>query len=187
MIGEQHTAIQTRTLSDQNGDWTRNVTFNPFNNALGTLVSADLTLSGDAKAKPVGAGYRPHRRLLQCPANRPVFDLLKPGGTLLDTATAASDLSGALASFHGTDMFTEPFGTTTDDDIPRLAWRLSPTEYAPDLAFFSGPDPVSLAVQAIATLSAELPGSADLLSSGLEGAQVTLSYTYLPNPTRRRT
>ena len=61
-------------------------------------------------------------------------------------------------------------------------WRLSPTEYAPDLAFFSGPDPLSLAVQAIATLSAELPGSADLLSSALEGAQVTLSYTYLPSP-----
>ncbi len=179
IVGEQHTAIQTQTLSDRNGDWTRNVTFSPFNNALGTLVSADLTLSGDAKASlsvqdtgPTAGSYNATQSA--------VFNLLKPGGALLDTATAASDLSGALASFHGTDTFTQPFGTTTNDAFLAPLAAFSDGD-APDLAFFSGPDPVSLAVEAIATLSAELPGSADLLSSGLEGAQVTLSYTYLPN------
>ena len=179
VLGEEHTAIQTRTLSDQNGDWTRNITFNPFNNALGTLVSADLTLSGDAKASlsvqdtgPTAGSYNASQSA--------VFNLLKPGGTLLDTASAVADLSGALASFHGADLFTKPFGTTTKDTFLSQLAAFS-DGYAPDLAFFSGPDPVSLAVQAIATLSADLPGSADLLSSGLEGAQVTLSYTYLPN------
>jgi len=39
--------------------------------------------------------------------------------------------------------------------------------YVPDLAFFSGTDPVTLAVEAIGTLTADLPGSADLLSSAL--------------------
>ncbi len=76
--------------------------------------------------------------------------------------------------------FTKPFGTTTTDTI------LSPLdafsdEAKTDLAFFSGPSPLNLAVDAITSLSAQLPGSADLLSSALEGAQVSLSYTYVPS------
>ena len=45
---------------------------------------------------------------------------------------------------------------------------------------FSGPGALALELDANGTLSASLPGSADLLSSALEGAQVSLSYTYLP-------
>ena len=180
VLGEQHTAIQTRTLSDQNGDWTRNVTFNPFNDALGTLVSADLTLSGDVKASlsvqdtgPTAGSYNASQFA--------DFYLYGPDGTSLGSSAGLADQLGTLAPFHGSDNFTEPFGTSIEDAFPTSLETGSASD-ARDLAFFSGPDPLSLAVQAIATLSAELPGSADLLSSGLEGAQVTLSYTYLPNP-----
>jgi len=177
-VGARQTPVQTQTLSNQNGDWTRNVTFNPFNRALGTLISADLTLSGDAKTSlsvqdtgPTAGSYNVDQSV--------VFNLLGPKGASLDSATAASTLSGALASFAGIDKFTKPFGTTTTDTILSPLDAFS-AEDTPDLAFFSGPDPLTLAVDAIGSLSAELPGSADLLSSGLEGAQVTLSYTYLP-------
>jgi hypothetical protein len=179
MLGEQHTAVQTRTLSDQNGDWTRNVTFNPFNQALGTLISADFTLSGNAKTAlslqdtgPTAGSYSVEQSAL--------FNLLGPKGAALGSATAAATQSGSLAPFAGTDNFTKPFGTTISDTILSSLETFSDDAGA-DLAFFSGPDPLTLAVDAIGTLSAELPGSADLLSSALEGAQVTLSYTYLPS------
>ena len=177
--GAQHTAVQTRTLSDQGGNWTRNVTFTPFNRALGTLLSADLTLSGDLKSN---LSVRDTGRTAGAfdVGQSAVFDLVGPKSAGLGSATAAADHSGSLAPFAGTDSFTKPFGTTIDDAILSSLDAFSDDAKA-DLAFFSGMEPVTLAVDAIGTVLAELPGSADLLSSGLEGATVTLSYTYLPS------
>ena len=177
-INEQHTAIQTRTLSDQNGDWTRNVTFNPFNNALGTLVSADLIIQGNVKSTlsvqdtgPTAGSYSVKQYA--------EFYLNGPNSISLGMSDASALQSGTLAPFHGADDFTKAFGTSTKDTFLGSLDAFSES-YAPDLALFSGPDPLTLAVQAITGISAELPGSADLLSSALEGAQMTLSYTYLP-------
>ncbi|MGH7060649.1 MAG: choice-of-anchor E domain-containing protein, partial [Stellaceae bacterium] len=85
VVGEKHTAIQTRTLADRNGDWTRNVGFNPFNPKLGTLVSADFTLKGDVKAKfsvqdlgPTAGSFTIGQSVL--------LDLLGPGRTSLGQA-----------------------------------------------------------------------------------------------------
>ena len=178
LLGTRQTATQTRTLSNQNGNWTRDVTFNRFNPALGTLEGANLTISGDVKAslsvQNIGrtAGtYNVHQSV--------AFNLLGPGGRSLGSATAGATRSGSLKPFAGIDNFTKPFGTTIDDTILGSSGLIS-DEYAPVLALFSGPGPLTLAVQALGSLSAELPGSADLLSSALEGAEVTLSYTYLP-------
>ena len=177
-INEQHTAIQTRTLSDQNGDWTRSVTFNPFNNALGTLVSADLTVQGNVKSKlsVQNTGTTVSSYDVQQYSE---FYLNYPDGMTLGRSDASIVQSGTLASFHGADDFTEAFGTSTSHNFLGSLDAFS-VSYTPDLALFSGPDPLTLAVQAITGVSAELPGSADLLSAALEGAQVTLSYTYLP-------
>jgi hypothetical protein len=178
VIGVEQTAVQTRTLSDQNGDWTRDVTFNPFDTALGTLLSANLTLSGNVKASL--SVQDTGRTAGSYDVDQSVgFSLLGPKGQSLDSATAASTQSGSLKPIAGADNFTKPFGTTIDDTILSSLDAFS-DEATADLAFFSGADPVTLAVEAFGILSAELPGSADLLSSGLEGAQVTLSYTYLP-------
>jgi len=178
VLGTQQTPVQTRTLSDRNGDWTRNVTFNPFNPALGTLLSANLTLSGTVKASlsvqdtgPTAGFYDVDQSV--------GFSLLGPNGESLDSATAASTQAGSLKPVAGSDNFKKPFGATIDDTILSSLGSSSDAA-ATDLAFFSDADPVTLAVEAFGTLSAELPGSADLLSSALEGAQVTLSYTYLP-------
>ncbi|MGC2525002.1 MAG: choice-of-anchor E domain-containing protein [Stellaceae bacterium] len=177
--GAQHTAVQTRTLADQGGDWARNVTFNPFNRALGTLLSADLTLSGDLKSS---LSVRDTGRTAGAfdAGQSAAFSLVGPQSAALGSATAAADHSGSLAPFAGTDSFSKPFGTTIDDAVLSALDSFS-DEAKADFAFFSGMDPVALAVDAVGTLSAELPGSADLLSSGLEGATVTLSYTYLPS------
>jgi len=179
LAGTQQTPVQTRTLSDQNGDWTRNVTFTPFNTALGTLVSANLTLSGDVKASlslqntgRTAGSYNVDQSVL--------FSLLGPGGELLDSTGDSGTLSGWLNPFAGSDNFTGPFGTTIDDTLWGWLQQISDGNPA-DLAFFSDTDPLTLAVEAIGSLSAELPGNADLLSSALEGAQVSLSYTYLPD------
>ena len=177
-INERHTAVQTQILSDQNGDWTRNVSFNPFNNALGTLVSADLTVQGNVKSKlsvqntgPTAGSYSVKQYA--------DFYLNGPNSTSLGLSDASVLQSGTLAPFHGADNFTKAFGSSTGHNFLGSLDAFSES-YAPDLALFSGPDPLTLAVQAITGVSAELPGSADLLSSGVEGAQMTLSYTYLP-------
>lgn len=178
LLGTRQTATQTRSLSDQGGNWTRNVTFNPFDRALGTLESANLTISGDVKASlsvqntgRAAAAYDVDQSV--------AFSLLGPGGKSLAGAIADATRSGLLNPFAGADNFTRPFGTTVDGTILGSSGPIS-DGYAPDLDFFSGSDPLTLAVAAIGTLSAELPGSADLLSSAGEGAEITLSYTYLP-------
>ncbi len=179
VVGEKHTAVQTRTLGDRNGDWTRKIGFNPFNPKLGTLVSADFTLKGDVKSSfsvqdlgPTAASFTIGQSAL--------LDLLGPGRTSLGQAQAASQRSGTLHPFAGTDNFTKAFGKTVSRGfgIPTADFS---DDIASDLALFSEASPVKLALQAITGLSADLPGSADLLSSGLEGAQITLSYTYLPS------
>lgn len=177
VIGEKHTAVQTRTLGDRNGDWTRKIGFNPFNPKLGTLVSADFTLKGDVKAKfsvqdlgPTAASFTIGQSAL--------LDLLGPGRASLGQAQAASQRSGTLHPFSGTDNFAQAFGKTVSGGFSIPTEDFS-DELASDLALFSEASPVKLALQAITGLSADLPGSADLLSSGLEGARITLSYTYL--------
>ncbi len=174
----RHTAVQVRALSDRNGDWTRGVAFDPFDPALGTLISADITLQGDVKSKlsvqntgPGAAGYSVEQSAL--------FDLLRPDGTSLGSSEAASTRSGILAPFRGTDDFTKPFGISTSDSFLGPLDAFS-TDDGPDLALFSEPGPLALAVQAMTNLGGSLPGNADLLSSGVEGARVTLSYTYAP-------
>ncbi|MGH7065072.1 MAG: PEP-CTERM sorting domain-containing protein, partial [Stellaceae bacterium] len=92
----------------------------------------------------------------------------------------ASQRSGTLHPFSGTDNFTKAFGKTVSRGFGIPTEDFS-DELASDLVLFSEAGPVKLALQAITGLSADLPGSADLLSSGLEGAQITLSYTYLPS------
>jgi hypothetical protein len=174
----RQTTIQTLTLADRSGDWTRNVTFNPFNPALGKLLGVNLALSGDGRASlsvqdtGAKAGFYDVSRSV-------AFNLLRPGGAVLDSSNARSSQSGALDPFAGADNFSEPFGTTTSDKFFAPLETVF-DENSKDFAYFSGGDPVALAVEAIGMLSAELPGSADLLSYALEGAQISLSYTYLP-------
>ena len=177
-IGMQHTAAQARTLADQAGNWARGVAFDRFNPSLGTLFSADITLSGDAKTRlslqntGAGAGsYNVERTV--------TFDLLRPDHTSLGSAAAQSTRSGTLDPFSGADDFTRPFGTTAADTLLAAAEAFSAGAPA-DLALFSGLGSVSLVLDAVGALLADLPGSADLLSSAAEGAKVSLSYTYLP-------
>jgi hypothetical protein len=177
VIGVEHTAVQTRNLGDRNGDWTRAIEFNPFNPKLGTLVSVDFTLRGDVSAKfsvrdlgPTTGSYTIVQSAL--------LNLLGPGGATLGQAQATSQRSGTLHPFSGTDNFSKAFGTTVSRRFTTLTEDFS-DDLAADLGLFSRPGPVDLAVRAVTGLSADLPGSADLLSSGLEGAQVTLSYTYV--------
>ncbi len=177
-FGVQHTAVQTRTLSDQVGNWTRGVAFDRFNPSLGTLIGADIALSGDATTRlsvqNTGAGggaYKVDRTV--------TFDLLRPDRTSLGSVAAQSTRSGMLDPFSGADDFTAPFGTTTSDTL------LSPTAAisaatGTDLSLFSGLGVLSLELDAVGTLLADLPGSADLLSTAMEGAIVSLSYSYLP-------
>jgi hypothetical protein len=178
-FGVQHTPVQVQTLSDQTGNWARNVTFARFDPVLGSLVSADITLTGDVKASlslqntgPVANPYNIDRSV--------AFDLVRPDGTSLDSSGAASTQSGTLAAFAGTDDFTKPFGTTTNDDFLSPLEAISEADSA-DLALFSGSGTLSLELDATGDLFADLPGNADLLSAALEGAQVSLSYTYLPD------
>lgn len=93
---------------------------------------------------------------------------------------AASTTSGTLAPFTGIDDFSGPFGSTTMDAFGNPFGEISAASAA-DLALFSGFAPLTLELDAIGALSASLPSSADLLSSALEGAQVSLSYAYLPS------
>jgi hypothetical protein len=178
LLGTQQTPTQTQTLSDQGGNWTRDVSFDPFDPALGTLESANLTISGDVKAKlsvqntgRTAGSYNVDQSV--------AFSLIGPGGKSLASTTADATRSGSLDPFAGIDDFSGPFGTTIDGTILGSSGLIS-DGYAPDLDFFSGPDPLTLAIEAIGSLSAELPGSADLWSSALEGAEISLSYTYLP-------
>jgi hypothetical protein len=69
-------------------------------------------------------------------------------------------------AFAGADDLDKTFGATTTYTLLAPAAD-SCDGYVPDLAFFSGTDPVTLAVEAIGTLTADLPGTTDLLSSAL--------------------
>ncbi len=177
-IGIEHTPVQTLTLSDQPGNWTRNLSFNRFDPALGTLVSADLTLQGDVKTalsvQNTGAGAASYNV-----GSSVTFDLLRPDGTSLLNAVAASTRSGMLDPFAGTDDFSGPFGAATSDDFLSSFEAIS-TGSVGDLALFAGTGPLILQLEAIGLLLADLPGSADLLSRALEGAQFSVSYGYLP-------
>lgn len=177
-LGTQQTPVQTRILSDQNGDWTRNVSFAPFNPKLGELVGVNFGLSGDATAT-LSAQDTGQTAGSYSATQGVNFDLLGPGG-VLDSTSATGTRSGTLTPFSGKDNFLKAFGTTTTDALTALESDIF--DWSPsDPAMFSGAGPVTLAVEATGTLGADLPGSADLLSTALEGAEVTLSYTYLPS------
>jgi hypothetical protein len=174
----EHTAVQTRALSAQRGDWVRTVAFDRFDPSLGTLVSADIELSGKARTRlsvlNAGGGTGAYD------VDRTVaFNLLRPDGTSLGGAVAPSTRSGVLDPDRGPHSFSRPFGATSTDTLVAAA-ELSAAAPA-DLALFSGLGEVSLELEALGTLLADLPGNADLLSSAVEGAVVTLSYTYLPD------
>jgi hypothetical protein len=176
-LGAEHTAAQTRTLSGEPGDWVRTVAFDRFDRSLGTLVSADIELSGTAKTRlsvrNTGAGVGAYD------VDRMVaFDLRRPDGASLGAASAQSTRSGTLDSDAGTQDFSRPFGATSADTL--LATAVLSAATPADLALFSGLGEVSLELTAIGTLLADLPGNADLLSSAIESAILTLSYTYLP-------
>ena len=177
-IGIEHAPVQTLTLSDQPGNWTRNVSFNRFDPALGTLVSADLTMQGDVKialsVQNTGAGAASYNV-----GSTVTFNLLRPDGTSLLDAVAASTRSGTLDPFAGVDDFSGPFGATASDDFLSSLEAISAGSGG-DLSLFAGTGPLTLQLEAIGLLLADLPGSADLLSSALEGAQLSISYSYLP-------
>jgi hypothetical protein len=173
----EHTAVQTRALSAQRGDWVRTVAFDRFDPSLGTLVSADIELSGKARTRlsvlNAGAGTGAYD------VDRTVaFNLLRPDGTSLGSAVAQSTRSGMLDPDRGAHRFSRPFGATSTDTLVAAADLSAATP--PDLALFSGLGEVSLELEALGTLLADLPSNADLLSSAVEGSVVTLSYTYLP-------
>jgi hypothetical protein len=178
LFGVEHTPVQTVLLADQPGNWTQDLTVGRFDPALGTLVSADLGLQGHVTAglslQNTGVGAAAYD------VNRSVtFDLQRPGGTSLLQALAGFERSGSLDSSAAVDDFSGPFGTTFTDDFLSPLAEFSADSLS-DLALFTGSGSLTLQLEAIGLLLADVPGSADLLSSAIEGAQLTLSYSYLP-------
>jgi hypothetical protein len=168
------TAPQTLAVSDRTTDWNTVVTANQFNPALGTLLSVNLTVTGDINAGLAveNLGSTPSSIGLTETAD---ITLTLPSGLGIATAAPSIQSSTDLAAFDGSIDFAGPSG----ENLTGLTGTESTTasEYG-NLSAFIGTGTIALPISA--TSPSILTGPADLASELLTeaGATVTISYTY---------
>jgi hypothetical protein len=176
-VGSVTSAPQTQKIADQTTGWKNGIAFQKFNPALGTLEDVNLTLVSDVKARQSfeNLGATP---TTITGSQLAFLTLALKGNNLLTVGTALNKFA-SLAGFDGTVDFAGTSGITfadllgSDTSVTSLFDGL-------DLSLFTGPGSLSLDLSATGTSSVNGPGNMLLDLSEEAGANVDLTYTYLP-------
>jgi fibronectin-binding autotransporter adhesin len=175
MTGSVTTAPQTIDIAAQAPGWTVPADIVRFNPALGTLESVNLWLDGTLDASLQVENTGPVATGVSASVQTPVtIDGL--------TVTPTVAMGTTLAAYGGTMGFTGPSAATLSG-LVGTAWGTIEFGNPADLTQFTGLGTFTLPVTATGTSG--LSGGADMLSRLVSetGAELQVSYTYLPAPT----
>jgi hypothetical protein len=172
---------QDVTIADSRTGWVDDAALQQFDPSLGILYSVNISVVSDIEAAaglenlgPTGSAFSVGETAL--------VSLDRPDGSALFQSTSETGVSGNLAAYDGTTDFSGPSGFLdlslsgvsnpsigTEDDVA-----------ANDLALFTGTGSISLTATSTGTSSLSGPGNLAAELRANAGAQIAVSYTYVP-------
>jgi hypothetical protein len=166
-------------------DWSDFLTFDQFDPSLGVLNSVELELTGPFEGS-MRLENESYGRVFFSMSLAWGLELFRPDQSLLITVEAAKLEEGLLDPYDGQTDFSGSSGVTFDV-------AAEPTDSAlftdpGDLELFTGSGTIDLPIAAVGEFTVEVTGGGEGPQSyvaeydALAGAEVTLTYDYIPEP-----
>ena len=175
------TAAQNVTVADSQTGWVDDVTLQQFDPSQGSLYSVNISVASDIEA---GAGLEnlgPTASAFSV-GETTLVSLDRPDGSTLFQSTAATGVAGNLAAYDGITDFSGPSGIF-DLSLSGVSNPSAGTEddvAAKDLALFTGTGSIALTASSTGTSTVSGPGNLVAELRANAGAQIAVSYTYVP-------
>ena len=173
------TVLQTETIAPTQGEWSKSVTFAPFNPFLGTLVDVQIGITSEVTGSVSVENLSPAVGTIAVALDGDV-NVYGPDGGWITNSQPTATAGATLGAFDGTIDYGGSSGAT----LAQLLGTASTLDFdqpgSAGLAAFIGGHPVTLMVTGgDLGLTESGPGNLQTLSDAETGAVVTLQYDYI--------